>query len=468
MSSPTPSSASPPQFRGFEYPDANYIYCPNQFFDVCLSAASRPVVRLVAYILRQTLGWLDKNGEPVEQNISVSYRDLINGAGISRGSIRPALDDAVSGGFISCIEPGRANSSGNAAQTARYVLRWDAGNQYVKAPDDFSGFFTGEGHRTPIPNSFFDVLVPRETLAVVKVVGTVLRHTVGYENQIGGRRNSAPLSYTAIQNYANLKDRTTLSTALQRALSSGYICRESDGCFHPDANTQCSATYAVHWLSEVTIERDSSKNLPAKPKRFKIPTSNGSKSPPVEQFKNPTSRKTKQKDILKQQQVAAADLNSVALLIDAGFEEAVATNLAAIRSPEEISNQIRWIEKRSSSVNRLGLLRKAIEENWPKPTAFHDVNRSKRQRDGEQQVAEAACETEKQRTRVSKNTAKRERWSRMTDDARQQIRAIAIQNVTSDSERRTLSTITDLANLSSGAFVIICRFLDSPAGESSL
>jgi hypothetical protein len=46
-------------FPGFELPTANFIYCPNQFFDVCLPHCSRGAVRFIAYLLRRTLGWLD-------------------------------------------------------------------------------------------------------------------------------------------------------------------------------------------------------------------------------------------------------------------------------------------------------------------------------------------------------------------------------------------------------------------------
>ena len=52
-------------FQGFEPLTANYVYCPNQFFDVLLPHGSRGCVRLVAYLLRRTLGWLDANGEPI-------------------------------------------------------------------------------------------------------------------------------------------------------------------------------------------------------------------------------------------------------------------------------------------------------------------------------------------------------------------------------------------------------------------
>lgn len=462
------STASPERFRGFEYPDANYIYCPNQFFDVCLCTASRPVVRLVAYILRRTLGWLDKNGEPVEQNISVSYRDLIESAGVSRGSIRTALNDAVSGGFITRMQPGMSHTNGHAAKSSHYVLRWDTGNQYINAAEAFTGFFSGDGNRTPVPNAFFDIVVPSETLSVAKVVGTVIRHTVGYQNQFGGRRSSAPLSYSAIQKHTNLSDRTTISAALQKAMGAGYIQCVSEGTFHPDSDKRRAATYAVNWLSEATIIKDGSKSRPAVSEQSKKPTSNSSKSRPVNRFRNQTNRKTEKKETDKQQAVAAADLNSIGLLVDAGFDETIARQLAALRSPQEIRDQLRWIKKRNSSMNHLGLLRKAIEENWEKPTVFKEINRSKRKREAEQQSTEAAVEAKSKQARVSENRARRERWSRMSDDRKQQILTFALQNVTSNSERRTLSTVTDLADLSSGAFVIIARFLDSPAVHSFL
>ena len=106
------------EFNGFEHLTANYLYCPNQFFEVCLPNHSRGTVRLVAFMLRKTLGWLDKEGNPIEQNISISYRDLIDEAGISRGAIRKALDEAVAGGFNICIQKGQANKNNQTADPA--------------------------------------------------------------------------------------------------------------------------------------------------------------------------------------------------------------------------------------------------------------------------------------------------------------------------------------------------------------
>ena len=165
----------------------------------------RGVVRLVAYLLRRTLGWLDSDGPPIDQQITVSWHELISDAGISRGALRAAIDEAVAAGFIVCDHEGRASCRGQAAASARYELRWDTKSDYAKDFDSFQGFFAGEGHRTPIPNAFFDSIVQSEPLTVVKVVGTVLRHTVGYQNQFGGRRSQAPLSFSYLQKYAGTR-----------------------------------------------------------------------------------------------------------------------------------------------------------------------------------------------------------------------------------------------------------------------
>ncbi|MCA9082026.1 MAG: hypothetical protein KDA58_15800, partial [Planctomycetaceae bacterium] len=198
-------------FAGFEPLTGNYVYCPNQFLDVCLPHCSRGAVRIIAYVLRQTLGWLDEQGQPIRQDIVIRYRDLIEKAGVSRGAIGPALDEALRLRFLQCRRESQQQVRGQAAQSAEYALRWSTDPSYTRELSSFSGFFAGEGHRTPVPNAFFDAVIPYESLSVVKVVGSVIRHTVGYQNQFGGRRSSSPLSYTQLQRHTLIQDRGTLS-----------------------------------------------------------------------------------------------------------------------------------------------------------------------------------------------------------------------------------------------------------------
>lgn len=417
-------------FQGFEQPGANFLYCPNQFFDVCLPNCSRGAVRLVAYVLRRTLGWLDKDGNPIEQNIDISYQDLVTEAGISRGAIRAAIDEAIAGGFIRCTRVGRANSSGRAAQSASYMLRWDAGRDYVKAPEAFAGFYAGEGHRSPIPNAFFDQIIPFENLSVAKVVGTVLRHTIGYQNQFGGRRSQAPLSFSYIQKYTRISDRSTLSQAVHHAVDKGYIRCVDRGCFHASIRQRRAAAYAVRWLAEAKSESCGSETRPAKQSQFKNQTSDGSRTRPAKRSKNQTKEKTLANDTFKQQHasvpaaVAAENLEAYRLLRDVGFDEPTANKMARLRTAEEIEHQIAWLNARKPETNRLGLLRRAIEENWSAPHAVQQTEKQKLVRERERQrEAKQAAEEER---RQAHEQRRRERWFALSVKQRAEFRQAAI------------------------------------------
>lgn len=391
------------RFQGFEPLTANYLYCPNQFFDVCLPNCSRGAVRIVAYILRQTLGWLDVNGNPRQQNIVVTYRDLIQKAGVSRGAIAPAIKEAVSAGFLICSQQGNAKSVGNAGQSATYVLRWTDSDVYTTNLEQFTGFFAGGGNRTPIPNSFFDELVGRESLAVLKVVGTVLRHTVGYQNQFG-RRQVAPLSYQYISQYAQLSQGRVLAQAIQTAIQSGFIECVVDGTFAAKISERQAAQYRVRWLTNATQPNVGSKKPPVETTpvdRFKNTTNNRSKTPSAERFNKAINRKTETNNTVKQQNVAVEE-KGIRLLLEAGLDRKTAQQLAANHDCEQINNQLLWLDARKPKENRLGMLRKSIEENWSQPKTLQSkevrqrVRLLQKERTATQRAEDAAILKKKQ------------------------------------------------------------------------
>jgi hypothetical protein len=102
------------------------------------------------------------------------------------------------------------------------------------------------------------------------------------------------------------------------------------------------------------------------PDRYENPTGTGSKNPPVNQSENPTDIETKQENEIGKQ-VDAAPPDAVALLKGEGFTEKAAKILAGQSSEEQIRMQIEWLSRRAPSRNRLGMLRRAIEEAWPAP-----------------------------------------------------------------------------------------------------
>src|SRR5438876_8842068 len=119
-----PKSGSTAPFAGFTLPTSNTTYTPNQFFDVCLPYSSRGCVRLVAYLIRKTLGWCDENGNPLRDQHAISYGELQRQAGISRDMIHSAIAEAVAGRFIECISSPARKTAGAVHQTGRYALRW--------------------------------------------------------------------------------------------------------------------------------------------------------------------------------------------------------------------------------------------------------------------------------------------------------------------------------------------------------
>ena len=452
-------SQRPGQFPGFEPLDANYLYCPNQFFDVLLPHASRGTLRLVSYLLRRTLGWLDRNGEPVEQEITVSWNDLIAHAGISRGALRSAVEDAIASRFIDCLMPGRPDQGARPAVSSQFRLRWSGGAPYAKTPETFDGFFAGEGHRTAIPNAFFDHIVAAEPLSIVKVVGTVLRHTVGYQNQFGGRRSTAPLSQAFIAEYARLSLGKSLHSALQGAINAGYIVSVEPGQFSPNPDEQSAACYAVRWQQQATQRPTGSKTPVATPDQFKRPSSTGSKLPAGDRFKNPSSRKTPANDTDKQQPAAAVDSQAVELLRVVGFDAAMAKRLAAGRGVEQIQSQINWLEHRRPERSRLGMLRRAIEEDWaaPEPVGQAQKQAEQRQQQRSEQHSELADAAEASKQRLKRRRALLQQWRALTLAEQRNCHQKAIQDAVSALQRARLQRHRDLTQPPTEALLAMNR-----------
>lgn len=86
---------------------------------------------------------------------------------------------------------------------------------------------------------------------------------------------------------------------------------------------------------------------------------------------------------------------SVRLLIQAGFSHKDAEHLAQRHSAQNISDQVKWISKRTVTKNRLGMLRKAIEQSWPKP-----ISPEEEQRKASEERSRKIEETKKQEREV--------------------------------------------------------------------
>ena len=126
-------------FPGFPEFRANVTFVPLQFFTVVLPHRSRGCVRLVGFMIRRLLGWVDTEGNPTHEQLEFSYRELVNEAGLSRDSIAEALAEAQAHQLIECVRAPRPDGPGHPAQSGLYALRW--GEIYTDSPDQFAGFF---------------------------------------------------------------------------------------------------------------------------------------------------------------------------------------------------------------------------------------------------------------------------------------------------------------------------------------
>ena len=152
----------------------------------------------------------------------VSYRELIEKAGVSRGALKETTDHAIRGNLLQCVQAGCASQPGAKAESSVFELKWYEAD-YTTNLARFRGFFAGAGNRTYVPDEFFTRILPSVSLSVLKVVGAVIRFSTGFEVKRGFRRQQAALSYRDIQRYCKIASPQDLSKAIQYALEAGPL-----------------------------------------------------------------------------------------------------------------------------------------------------------------------------------------------------------------------------------------------------
>ncbi len=402
-----PSARTELQFRGFPEFRSNVLYCPKQFFTVVIPNSSVNCIRVVAHMLRKTLGWVDENGDPIQEQHEFSHRDLEQAAGVSHSRLNEALDDALKFNFIRRVQKARVQIQGVRAKSAAFELRWDE-SRYTDELSSFHGFYIHPSYtddagqnrigRKNIPNIFFDYLIREENRALIRVVGTLLWYSIDW-GKGGERRTTVRKSLRDLVELTQLA-KGSVVRALDEAVEKGYIERVEPGVFDLAGNQQGSITvYGIKWTKDYTYTHDGlavsvdgrterpqnetrpfDQNAPKMRhgKRSQNETRNAPKTRPAERSQNETIRSTKtnipntsinnnsDSPALVTDVVAAEDaLNE---LLKIGFGKTVAQELLGRSSAETVLRQIALLPKRSATKNPLGLLRKAIEENWNNPT----------------------------------------------------------------------------------------------------
>ena len=408
-----PNSPPQPAFPGFPAFRSNVTYVPIQFFTVVLPYSTRGTVRIVGYVLRKILGWVNEQGEPTCEQLQFTYRELVEQAGLSRAGVAVALQEALKNHFLRCLQTPPPDPKESPKCSWVYGLCWDTTGGYTDNPAIFQGFHYSEAAvfeeadgtsavrrarsaRKNIPNAFFDYLLPNERLSVIRVVGALLFYSIQW-GPGGERRVPVSKSITELSHLTQLS-RQHVHEAVQEARQRGYIELVDPGCFDPKAGQNSRpATYGIRWMTSPAAARaaatvpagtllpESSVQIGERTKGEEFRKVNGA---PVQKGERTEFRKVngeafkKVNDISiktesKTKQTAAEGAGAmtgapdfaaaVALLVKQGFDKPAARHLAQQRSLEVIQRQIEWMPFRTATKNRLGMLRKAIEENWLKP-----------------------------------------------------------------------------------------------------
>ena len=379
---------------GFDPPSSNVTWCPNQFFDVVLPHFPRGVVRLVGYLLWQTLAWNDEHGQPRRTRHRVSWETLGPRAQVSRGALGEAIRLALAARLLRPVAAEDGVLPGRVLPET-LELRWHDG-PYTRSPSEFRGFFLGRGHRTYVPNQFFTVVIAREALAVSRVVGAIARHSIGFEVERGHRRTDVALSCKALARLTNLSI-TSVHDALGVALRRGYLSQVEAGAIGRGTAQPALATrYALRWRDTVDDDGEGEPGSRASrtPTARSADPSSKTGMAPVQkvvwpEFKKANGIEEEMKPLNETLAKPAADqppraplpgdrrrpvetgklADRAALearLRDIGFTGRSVTALAAFPR-ERIERQIAWLADRSATRSPLGLLRRAIEEDWPPP-----------------------------------------------------------------------------------------------------
>lgn len=110
--------AVPPKFNGFRSLTANFTTVPNQYFDRVVGHYHPCVERVVAILIRATLGWEDPDTGERRLEAELALSDFVRPE-LSESSARRGIAGAIEAGFV------MQTLEATTREPARYALRWE-------------------------------------------------------------------------------------------------------------------------------------------------------------------------------------------------------------------------------------------------------------------------------------------------------------------------------------------------------
>ncbi|MHB1455304.1 MAG: hypothetical protein ACYC0V_00150 [Armatimonadota bacterium] len=374
-------------------------------------------------MIRQALGWCGALGNPQEgRDIAISQKIGMLAANVGREAIGPAIKELIEGRVIVCVrEPLLSGPRGERA--GLYALRWDTRpmsnpeGAYVSTLDEFDGFYDdgNSGCMTRVPDVYLDYTVLQEPLSVSKVIGCILRNTIGYQTGRGIRRIHVQYSQREIMERMQINSNEVISESIRSAVDEGHLV-EIPGYFDPAGGTESrAAVYAIRWedgwggslsLKEDSISLKEESLLEADPanlseKRCGNNYQTYRKNGAATRLKNGAvnlsekrcdiNKEENNKEItLKKQQQSSptpnlysntepdVDLSIVAALIAFGFDKTVADSIVVAYPDDVIQAQLEYFPFRTKADNPQGMLLRAIQGNWAAPATYLNADEEKK------------------------------------------------------------------------------------------
>lgn len=321
-------------FRGFFSGNGNLTNIPNDFFDYTVREEPLSVVRLVGAIARNTIGFQTHYGFR-RQEVQVSLARLHRLTGISsRHLLSESIEESVKRGHIVRVAEGKFELGSKQDGVATvYALRW----------------------RDGIPLSRREVIKDDEQKKFAQPRSGRKSPAVGHGTQDIGRRPSSIRKVVpglGLDNVRSTPDIASISgpkTGGGQATSVRKVAPRNSGhrLENWSQNGLKSEPGSVGKVVSDRLENWSHIEITEQ-----ITTNNSSKG-------------------------AAADRDgSFELLIRAGFDGHAAREMCSRFSEHSIRRQLELLPKRKATKNRLGLLRRAIEEDWPPPRTSTTTDQS--------------------------------------------------------------------------------------------
>ncbi|HVA90079.1 MAG TPA: hypothetical protein VNL71_09570 [Chloroflexota bacterium] len=181
------ASGSPPPFVGIDQPNTTPV--PDIYFDLFFPTLAKGPLKVLLYLTRRVFGFRKTSGD------TISLRQICTGIrgrdgavhDLGTGLSRPAACEAVrSLEALGLITATRARAAAGDAAVTHYALRFRApvtAESLVGRRPDGERPFAGidSPNTTPVPDTYFDRLLPVLGLAEWRLLLFVCRRTLGFK-----------------------------------------------------------------------------------------------------------------------------------------------------------------------------------------------------------------------------------------------------------------------------------------------